>query len=461
MDTEDIAPGQVFTESIQRTLANCEAVLVVIGPRWRELLLQRGAGGQPDYVLLEVEAALERKLRVVPVLVGGATAAQLSALPGALAPLAYYHAAELRDSSFKEDCARLADGLGGSRPRRRLWIGAAVAAVAAVAVIAVIAGGVSYRGRDPVVTSLIETAKSQSSRGEHQSAFRTLQKALATEPSDNAILEAQADAAMGWLRDFRVVVPEGGKAGEVAGPLLTDLIATLDAALARTDRQSSRAADILAHLGWAHWLNQKMAYREFGPAAERDLRQSLQLEPGNVFAHAMLGNLLLQRRSSPDEALKHFEAAVRTGRERLFVRRMQLGAMIYDDAPAVRQALIRAVNEMRKSGEPLEDSYKRRVLTAYSPTVNDRESLRITVAALPPDDAWATFLWLSDPRQPGVDPAAQKIQSEFIQATILEISGRTDEALAAFSSLRSELRQHGYTGRILTHVSEAITSLQR
>ena len=458
MDTEDIAPGQMFTESIQSTVANCEAVLVVIGPRWREVLLQRAAGGQPDYVRLEIEAALERKLRVVPVLVGGATVAQLSGLPGSLAPLEYYQAAELRDSSYKDDCARLAHSLDRARPSRKLWIGAAVVALAAIAVVA---GGVNYRGRDPVIRSLIETAKSQSSRGEHQSAFRTLQKALATEPADDEILQAQADAAMGWLRDFRVVVPEDGKADEVAGPLLTDLIATLDAALARTDRKTGKAADILAHLGWAHWLNQKMAYREFGPAAERDLRQALQIEAGNVFAHAMLGNFLLQRQRSADEALKHFEAAVRTGREREFVRRMQLGAMIYHDAPVVRQALIRAVNEMRMSGEALEDMYKRRVLTAYSPTVNDRESLRTTVAALPPDDAWATFLWLSDPPQPGADPAAQKIQREFIQATILETSGRTHEAIEAFSSLRNELRQHGYTGRILAHVSDAMASLQR
>src|SRR5204863_1015792 len=38
MDVEDIGPGQNFAEAIDRTLASCSIVLVVIGPRWGDIL---------------------------------------------------------------------------------------------------------------------------------------------------------------------------------------------------------------------------------------------------------------------------------------------------------------------------------------------------------------------------------------------------------------------------------------
>src|SRR5439155_18333293 len=34
MDVEDIAPGQDFAQTIDQTIAKCNAALVIIGPRW-------------------------------------------------------------------------------------------------------------------------------------------------------------------------------------------------------------------------------------------------------------------------------------------------------------------------------------------------------------------------------------------------------------------------------------------
>ncbi len=49
----------------------------------------------------EIESALARKALVVPVLVGGATAVNLTGLPQSLADLPFHQAMELRDASFK------------------------------------------------------------------------------------------------------------------------------------------------------------------------------------------------------------------------------------------------------------------------------------------------------------------------------------------------------------------------
>src|SRR5262249_54860933 len=132
IDVEDIHAGQNFAEAIDSTLAQCSIVLVVVGPRWFDILRQRAAQSEQDYVVHEISAALAGKANVVPVLVGGVTAAALSGLPTALASLSLREAVELRDSSFTDDCGRLATSLGLSRTRifarPLLWIGATASA---------------------------------------------------------------------------------------------------------------------------------------------------------------------------------------------------------------------------------------------------------------------------------------------------------------------------------------------
>jgi tetratricopeptide (TPR) repeat protein len=282
---------------------------------------------------------------------------------------------------------------------------------------------------------------------------------LRADPEDQRVRDLQVDAAMLWLQNFRVLAGEGQKVEDLAGPRLAELMTVLQGGLSRTNGKDARAADILAHLGWAHWLNQRMAYKEFGPAAERDLRQALAVDPGNVYAHAMLGNWLLQRRGDVNEALRHFDAALQTGKQRPLIRSMQLGGMLHNDAPGVRQALIRALDQMRREGEPLDDGYRRRVVSAYNATVNSAEELTETLSAVPPDDAWATFLWLHPKAADGGDEDGTRIRHAFIHASLEEIRGRRPEAVSEFQNLERELKAKGYTGRILNHVSGAIRRL--
>ena len=136
----------------------------------------------------------------------------------------------------------------------------------------------------------LATARTQTELGEHRSGFQTYRDILKTTPDAPEVLDLQAASAMAWLRDFHVTVGEGEKAEDIAGPPLAEIINVLEAALARSGGTGPKAGDILAHLGWAHWLNRRIAQKEFGPAAERNLRQALVVDPGNVFAHAMLGN---------------------------------------------------------------------------------------------------------------------------------------------------------------------------
>ena len=100
-----------------------------------------------------------------------------------------------------------------------------------------------------------------------------------------------------------------------------------------------------------------------------------------------------------------------------------------------------------------------RIVTSYDPSVNSSEELTETLSAVPPNDAWATYLWLDPPKTDGSDHDHQRLQHDFIHASILEMQRNLEEALSAFESLRIELKQRGYDGRILTYVDTAIKRL--
>jgi uncharacterized membrane protein YhaH (DUF805 family) len=112
MDVDE--PGVDFVKSLNEQLANCIAFVVVIGPRW---LTARGNDGNPrldnptDYVRLEIEAALKRDIRVIPVLVDGASMPLASDLPSSLQALARRHAVEIAHHRFVADCDDLARGI--------------------------------------------------------------------------------------------------------------------------------------------------------------------------------------------------------------------------------------------------------------------------------------------------------------------------------------------------------------
>jgi hypothetical protein len=106
MDVQDIRPGQNFATSIEGTIAACDCVIAVIGPRWLETVQKRAQSGN-DFVRHEIAAALKRRLTVIPVLVGGARMPAAGDLPAELAELSFRSAIEIRDEWFDDDVVRL------------------------------------------------------------------------------------------------------------------------------------------------------------------------------------------------------------------------------------------------------------------------------------------------------------------------------------------------------------------
>jgi uncharacterized membrane protein YhaH (DUF805 family) len=111
MDVDAIEPGVDFVKSLDEQLAACTAFIAVIGPRW---LTVQNKDGSPrldnptDYVRVEIESALKRDIRVIPVLVDGASMPQPSDLPSSLQAFARRNAVEIAHHRFVADCDDLA-----------------------------------------------------------------------------------------------------------------------------------------------------------------------------------------------------------------------------------------------------------------------------------------------------------------------------------------------------------------
>src|SRR3954453_8017790 len=130
----DIAPGQDYTAVIDRALDNSDALLAVIGPGWLAASTPQGSPrlfAGDDYVRLEIARALDRDVRVVPVLVGGASLPAAAELPDVLQRLAQRQAVVLHDETWHQDVDGLMRSLRGEpavpTKRRRGLVALAVA----------------------------------------------------------------------------------------------------------------------------------------------------------------------------------------------------------------------------------------------------------------------------------------------------------------------------------------------
>ena len=113
MDVDTIAPGDDFTETINRTLKECEVVIAIIGKTW--LTAQDSAGRRlnnpDDLVRLELTTALKRNVTVIPVLAQGATMPLSSELPTPLTPLAQRNATTISETHYESDIKALIQSL--------------------------------------------------------------------------------------------------------------------------------------------------------------------------------------------------------------------------------------------------------------------------------------------------------------------------------------------------------------
>jgi uncharacterized protein YraI len=109
-DVDNIAPGLDFVDILSERVGKCDALIAVIGRDWvssADVRDQRRLDDPKDFVRVEIEAALQRKVRVIPVLVDGAAMPRPDELPDCLKNLTRRQGIEVSHTRFESDVDRL------------------------------------------------------------------------------------------------------------------------------------------------------------------------------------------------------------------------------------------------------------------------------------------------------------------------------------------------------------------
>jgi hypothetical protein len=116
-DIASIPPGADFPSLITRHLQECDLVLIVISAQWTGIdpvTGKRRIDDPTDTVRLEVEAALNRNIPVIPLLIQDTEIPGSGTLPPSLARLTNLQAVQIHDDPyFDVDMSRLVKGIEG------------------------------------------------------------------------------------------------------------------------------------------------------------------------------------------------------------------------------------------------------------------------------------------------------------------------------------------------------------
>ena len=114
IDVDNIPPGLDFIRVLEEQVSQCDALLVVIGPRWLDAADPQGKrrlDSPDDFVRIEIESALTQGKRVIPVLVGDARMPAADELPETMRLLARRNAVRLTYERFRADTQGLIKAL--------------------------------------------------------------------------------------------------------------------------------------------------------------------------------------------------------------------------------------------------------------------------------------------------------------------------------------------------------------
>lgn len=113
MDLDNIRQGDQWKEVIKSNLEACDCLIVVIGRNWLRLqdeFFVRRIDKKDDWVRIEIETALRRGIKIIPLFIGGALT-QKEALPKSIQKLLDSQGMVINAVSWQSDIAALVDAL--------------------------------------------------------------------------------------------------------------------------------------------------------------------------------------------------------------------------------------------------------------------------------------------------------------------------------------------------------------
>ena len=114
MDVDSFDLGVNFVTALREEVSKCDVLLAVIGPNWlnvRDEAGRRRLDNPNDFVRTEIATALQRNIRVIPILLDGTRPPQPDQLPQNLQELSLRNALDVRHTSFSSDVGKLVHAL--------------------------------------------------------------------------------------------------------------------------------------------------------------------------------------------------------------------------------------------------------------------------------------------------------------------------------------------------------------
>lgn len=274
---------------------------------------------------------------------------------------------------------------------------------------------------DAVVSpEILEAARLQSDAGDHAGAWKQIENGLKAAPNFRTGLHLQASIAMKWLR-------------QCFGWDHSELVDRVSPSLYRAANSTNPIwnADVYAHIGWGNYLKSKAGHDlDF----EAQFKRAVALDSTNTFAHTMWGYCIIWTRDGAGvfkEASDHFEIAAQSGRERDYVRELQLAALGSRRVSEHVLDFIRVVNNIRKVGDIIDPGKRRGILSDvyWSEWKPMLDSVNSAHPVLPSSEHLATMQWLKE----GVK--SPTVHTDFFIARLTEQTGDRPGALALYRAI--------------------------
>jgi hypothetical protein len=437
-DQSDIAAGEEYDSRIRKAIENCDLFVFLISPE----------SVAPDsYPLAELNLAEARwphpKGHVLPLV---AKPVDIGSIPPYLRAVSVFDPQGDFVAESSAAIARIAKTQPrGFRPRQF--------AVVVVALLAMLAAWIGYsrfernRALREQIARVITQANNDLEARAYMEAFDTVATAIMRFPEDFDLRKLQQRIAMTWLRNIRVTVGE-----KTFSEIVAKLRPTLSSGAAAASGEE--AADLLAHLGWCEYLRARDFVTDADP--EGYFKKAVAADASNPYAHSMWGFWLLYKNAPQalPQAQQHFDVAVKSDRDGLWARNLQIAALLLYYQPAKEREAVRAANAMRLERIPVQDA--NRLWSVYEQALLRGAEIEKFLALMPPDDHVVTFKWLF----PEDSFSGSKLaMHRFMLGRLEEAAGHRETALASYQFVEQDFRRSRSTGPLLDRAQEGIARL--
>jgi hypothetical protein len=338
------------------------------------------------------------------------------------------------------------------------WLGVIAAVVSAgSAIYGVLEFQAEKTESSRVVEERLTAGRMQQGAKDYPGAWTDLQEAAKVSKDEGLLLslfgglstekqkvrDAQEDVAMEWLR--KAAAPEYSDDFSTTADQVLDFLTSHAASAA-----GAHKADLLAHVGWAHFGKKVSGVRHQQELNDRNVddalyyyREAVAADPTNPYANVFWGASLVQgpygySDEKVAEATKHFATALSTKREHDTVRKFQM-VSLGRYCCAAAKAWWAAVYDMVKAGEPI-DAYRERILSDYDRYfAGDLDSTNkadadAAMAQMPPAGHVEMLrVMLKDIKR----PSRYFVSAQMALAVNLEASGKPGEAIAVWHDLKA------------------------